>query len=1775
MNRFRFFLIGFISFLTLTLFLVSYSFIEQCLLLPLPKANLVEAESIKTFGNKRITFDYSDDNSRENLIIKTDKETYVGLTQAEVYFSVTNKGNKTESVNFQVIFPDDKGDVRSIERWVEGIPYEVEVADYGPVGYFCQEGWQEFTETLENEEPWSAFRCESTGEVKSCDSLNEEKTNCIIDKVQIGSHKETRYKNKWQSVNLSANPLETNQEFFEKLFDRGIRRRSIPRNFKVKKSSGGNGFFIEPNQTQYFKMEINFPLNSSGEFYIEAIGDKGGYGLLDPWWNSSWSYRMPITIDNSGNSNTLTDYQIYVEITSTQSSFWSHVRSDGGDVRFTNNADPQEELDYWMQYWDYSNQKAAFWVQVDSITASASTTIYMYYGNDGAATTSDEAAPFTYSSMQDLFYVVRSDLSGASVRVVSLVDNNQVQLDSQTPVSLDKQEIGTFSSPSSTSVLRAKGPVHAKLIGGSTYDALAPISFAATQFVIPSTRGTETFYIYAPFATSTVTIYDGTTQEQQSTVNQGSVWTIQNDISTMAIIEATQPVLVAFKNSNPADAIVAYPTTDQDLYGIRSNYNYIGIASNSTNFNIYCSGGSSTSVTNQSRGTLYSNTTCSKASEGTGNAVRLSGINNGIGAIQQADSDGYESTVFLPPAEFGTEYIVPTDCAYLSIACAPDQGTVDLSIYDEDGNFVTSGSCAGSGNNPGQVRFGDNDSTTYNAGSRIVSTNGKPFYVYYEDTTASGTGGGDENNLWSWPQARKYSSPHPSYSFGSEEYTTESILTQNYYRWYVNTNNITPSDPWPQGATDLGENQAISSAYAVNNGDVLRLRVSVQVSNASLSANSQAFKLQYGTTTDGSCANVGSWSDVGGIGSGEIWRGYNNTTPADGATLTSHLLSVSDTNESYEEANNSVNNPNAINVGQDGEWDWVIENNNAPSNTQYCFRMIKSNGYPLNSYNNYPKLITNTPPNVPTQTKLFDNEKTSTTTPSFEFSATDSSNDDLIYQIQWDTDYNFSSPATKTSDTDSGFENIDTPSDTDPFNSGDTIRFTIQSADALTDGQTYWWRVRAKDPNGSNEWGEWSEKRSFTIDTSVTVSTWFQTTDEQFDTDSHNNTIVTGNNSVRTHTIIGEYNTVTLTNENYSTVNLNNYYNDLIVVASPRYSGSSELARSVRIKNKTHTSFQIKVDAYDGVLSTTTTVDWIAMDAGSWTIEDGSTGIKIIAGTKNVSALGGNYGGANWGSSEVVSFSPTFNGTPIVLHSVSSDNDTSWVTSHVDNGSSYSGDPSSSQMGLILNYSKTPNNNHSPEYIDYIAADQGSGTNNGVTFDIVKSSDSIEGYLNTPPYNVSYGGVFSSVPEVSVVAQLGEDGGDGGWAITYGTPTQTDHPAAIDEANSTTDRKHTTEPVGVFAFDATSGNIKQYDADAGRLISTPIDFDWGNSSAWGQLSWDDDETNGDLKYQIEYWDGDSWELIPDSDLSGNSTGFDTSPVDLSGLNTTTYNQIRIRANFSYSSGSPTLQDWMVSWKNQPPTVDSVSISPSPIDLKADSITTVTITATISDSDGCEDVLVNGSITGVFYDAGVETDNCRADDNNCYPNLTFTEIDDTCSGAGDTTAEVRAKVEVWFIANASTQWTAKVTVTDSQSNSASNTQTVAINELAAFKLDVSSIDYGTVNPGEVSTEKAVKITTTGNMAVDVKLSGTDLTWSDYTIPVGQQKYASSTGFDWETQGTALTETPTCYELSTGKPTQHPSNQSEYIYWKLKVPLDKPAEAYTGSNTFDVVTDNSCP
>jgi len=341
-----------------------------------------------------------------------------------------------------------------------------------------------------------------------------------------------------------------------------------------------------------------------------------------------------------------------------------------------------------------------------------------------------------------------------------------------------------------------------------------------------------------------------------------------------------------------------------------------------------------------------------------------------------------------------------------------------------------------------------------------------------------------------------------------------TTFTQANYRWYVNENVQTPTDPWSNGvAIDLAENEPISATSTpVNDSEVLRLRINALVENATSTAGALV-KLQYATTTV--CSAAGSWTDVGSEGSGEIWRGYNNASVNDHGTLSTTTLATSTVSFTYEEGGAATGTPNQVSVGGYGEWDFVIQNNGASAGTSYCFRLIYDDNSTFFAYTAYPQLITNSPPDTYSLVKRFDNENATSTLPTFDFFASDPESDNIDYQIQIASDFAFSSVVVdkNTVSDSSQFENQVLISEKNPFTSGNLIRFT--NTTALTASTTYWWRIRGNDPSGSNAWGSWSTPDSFTVTPGLLASGWLQTEDEQFDRGTYEGVEVYGSNQVR------------------------------------------------------------------------------------------------------------------------------------------------------------------------------------------------------------------------------------------------------------------------------------------------------------------------------------------------------------------------------------------------------------------------------------------------------------------------------------------------------------------------------------------------------------------------------------------------------------------------------------------------------------------------------------
>jgi len=116
-------------------------------------------------------------------------------------------------------------------------------------------------------------------------------------------------------------------------------------------------------------------------------------------WLSGWNYRKSHVIQNASGAGT--NYQIRITVHyGAGTDGGEHVylngrcRTDFGDVRFTDD-DGITLLNYWMQEYT-SGDRAIFWVKIADNLDYSSATIYVYYGNPSATSTSNGTSTFEF-----------------------------------------------------------------------------------------------------------------------------------------------------------------------------------------------------------------------------------------------------------------------------------------------------------------------------------------------------------------------------------------------------------------------------------------------------------------------------------------------------------------------------------------------------------------------------------------------------------------------------------------------------------------------------------------------------------------------------------------------------------------------------------------------------------------------------------------------------------------------------------------------------------------------------------------------------------------------------------------------------------------------------------------------------------------------------------------------------------------------------------------------------------------------------------------------------------------------------------------------------------------------------------------------------------------------------------------------------------------------------------------------------------------------------------
>jgi len=302
-----------------------------------------------------------------------------------------------------------------------------------------------------------------------------------------------------------------------------------------------------------------------------------------------------------------------------------------------------------------------------------------------------------------------------------------------------------------------------------------------------------------------------------------------------------------------------------------------------------------------------------------------------------------------------------------------------------------------------------------------------------------------------------------------------------------------------------------------------------------------------------------------------------------------------------------------------------------------------------------------------------------------------------------------------------------------------------------------------------------------------------------------------------------------------------------------------------------------------------------------------------------------------------------------------------------------------------------------------------------------------------------------------------------------------------------------------------------------------------NGALISSKSFSDDIITSDLDLII----GDGWNgKIDEVRVSSNARSADWI--------TTVYNN-QNSVNTFYSVNSSEKENFI-------PEVSSVSINngTDAVNLIEGTTTAITCMANISDGNGIADIT---TVEAKLYRSGVGD---RASDNN---NSHYTLSGDRsvyCTGDGSF-GSCTFVFDVYYYAEPTDtgayraeDWVCRVVPFDSDGAGVLSTYTTEINTL--YSLDVTNIDYGVINPNSTSVGDNIStITNTGNMEIDIKLSGDIINCDRGSISVSNQEYKLSS-FEYG-RGIDLTDTFSDLNVILPKPDSRNSNINDLLYWQV--------------------------
>ncbi len=309
--------------------------------------------------------------------------------------------------------------------------------------------------------------------------------------------------------------------------------------------------------------------------------------------------------------------------------------------------------------------------------------------------------------------------------------------------------------------------------------------------------------------------------------------------------------------------------------------------------------------------------------------------------------------------------------------------------------------------------------------------------------------------------------------------------------------------------------------------------------------------------------------------------------------------------------------------------------------------------------------------------------------------------------------------------------------------------------------------------------------------------------------------------------------------DDWQTINLDNSYQSMVVVATVVLANNEQLPAVARVRNADGSSFELRIQNPSGPLTNFDlyNVEYLVIEEGIYTEEEDGFKMEARKELSTETAGSGNFVREEWDYLQTYS-------SPVIVGQVMTFNDDRW--SHFWSSQINSGSTPADSLGFAAGKQTAQDTitDRADETIGIIVMEAGNHSLNGLRLEALVGGNTIAGVQNTSTgyvYNLGLEAAKHAVLSVS-----GFNGGDGGWPVLFG-----DEPLrgssiflAFDEDMILdTERSHTTEEVSYVAFEFThvlsitaisAADAKcSGDADGSASVSIlggeePYNYAWSN-----------------------------------------------------------------------------------------------------------------------------------------------------------------------------------------------------------------------------------------------------------------------------------------------------------------------------------------------------------